>query len=271
MSTPYTYLIGWSHKNKYYYGSKYSKDADPKMLWKNYFTSSVQVKKYRNKYGEPDIIQIRRQFKTSDECRLWEHKVLRRLSVNKREDFLNLTYNMGPRNKENVNRNRKGIGGVPKGSPCPIKGKKACYNPETNKIFYISSIDELPEGFILGGPPKTDAHNLKNSLANKGKKRSIEVRTAMSEARKNKKRGSNNPNSRPVTIDDMDFGSVTDAAEFFGVSRSHIRHYEKYGRFKSEDISFICPHCNKETKSRGNLSRWHLDNCKHKKHDLQWL
>lgn len=269
MSTPYTYLIGWSSENIYYYGAKYGKDADPFMLWKNYFTSSKIVKNYRKKYGEPDIIQIRKEFDCSDRCRLWEHKVLRRMGVKERRDFLNITHNMGPRRTKNVNKGRKGIGGVPKGTIPPVMGKKACYNPKTNKIIFISSIEHLPEGFVMGGPAKTKEHNLKNSLAHKGRKHSDEARLKMSKVRKGKQTGSNNPRSRAVIIENIHFGCVKDAAEHFRVSTDKIGYYEKHGVFGPEPSEYVCPHCNIKTKNRGNLNRWHLDNCKNKKHDHQ--
>ena len=62
---PYTYLIGWTKYNVWYYGSETgfkTKIANPSNLWKTYFTSSKYVKQYREKYGEPDIIEIRKVF-----------------------------------------------------------------------------------------------------------------------------------------------------------------------------------------------------------------
>jgi hypothetical protein len=65
MYQPYTYLIGWSSHNKYYYGVRYSKKASPSEFWLTYFTSSNEVKKFREAHGEPDIIQIRKTFSDS--------------------------------------------------------------------------------------------------------------------------------------------------------------------------------------------------------------
>lgn len=86
---PYTYLIGWSKTNIYYYGVRYSKHCNPADLWKTYFTSSKVVKQYVLQYGDPDIIQIRRVFKNSNEARVWEEKVLKRIKASTRNDFLN--------------------------------------------------------------------------------------------------------------------------------------------------------------------------------------
>jgi hypothetical protein len=89
--TPYTYLIGWSKHNKYYYGRRTAKKCHPSELWVKYFTSSHQVYKFRQIYGEPDIIQIRRTFDSIVKCCSWEEKVLARLNVKDNSTWLNLT------------------------------------------------------------------------------------------------------------------------------------------------------------------------------------
>lgn len=76
---PFTYLIGWTAHNLYYYGSKYGKGANPSCLWTTYFTSSNKVQYIREQYGEPDVIQIRKTFKTSKECTAFEYGVLKRI------------------------------------------------------------------------------------------------------------------------------------------------------------------------------------------------
>lgn len=86
---PYTYLIGWSKENIWYYGVRYSYNCNPNDLWKSYFTSSKHVKKFRKEYGEPDIIQVRRIFNSKESAIQWEHKVLRRMKVALSENWLN--------------------------------------------------------------------------------------------------------------------------------------------------------------------------------------
>lgn len=87
---PYTYLIGWKYLNKFYYGVRYAKDCDPSDLWSKYYTSSNIVKSFCKKYGNPDIIDIRKTFDNQQEARLYEEKVLRRLDCAGRDDFLNV-------------------------------------------------------------------------------------------------------------------------------------------------------------------------------------
>lgn len=87
---PYTYLIGWSSLNKWYYGVEYSlktKIANPRNLWVRYFTSSRIVENFRNVYGEPDVIQVRKTFSTGtdlekmESAATWEKKVLSRINL----------------------------------------------------------------------------------------------------------------------------------------------------------------------------------------------
>jgi hypothetical protein len=86
---PYTYLVGWSAHNKYYYGVRFGKKCHPDDFWKKYFTSSDKVKQFRINHGEPDIIEIRKTFKTQNSARIWEKKVLKRLDVLNEEKWLN--------------------------------------------------------------------------------------------------------------------------------------------------------------------------------------
>lgn len=86
----YTYLIGWSKFNIWYYGAKYGKNADPSTFWINYFTSSKHVKKFVAENGQPDIIQIRKVFGDNpNQCIDWEHRVLKRIKVIKLKNWLN--------------------------------------------------------------------------------------------------------------------------------------------------------------------------------------
>ncbi len=78
---PYTYLIGWSKLNVWYYGVRYAKNCNPSELWKTYFTSSKHVQTFRKLNGEPDIIIPRKIFNNKYKARKWETKVLQRMKV----------------------------------------------------------------------------------------------------------------------------------------------------------------------------------------------
>lgn len=94
---PYTYLIHHIPTNQYYYGGKWSKDADPNKFWVNYFTSSKLVHELINRYGEHSFtIKIRKLFKTPEECRRWEKNVLKRLRVWQNPAWINLSCGSPP-------------------------------------------------------------------------------------------------------------------------------------------------------------------------------
>lgn len=90
----YTYLIGWSNLNTWYYGVRYARGCSPSDLWTTYFTSSTFVKNQRKLYGEPDVISVRKQFgEDSYNAKLWEDRVLARLGVIKDCKWLNQSNN----------------------------------------------------------------------------------------------------------------------------------------------------------------------------------
>lgn len=91
---PYTYLVGWSSLNKYYYGVEYKNSsrhgrANPSNLWVTYFTSSKTIQYMRVKYGEPDIIEIRKTFTDNHKAVAWEKKVLKKLKVLESDMWIN--------------------------------------------------------------------------------------------------------------------------------------------------------------------------------------
>jgi hypothetical protein len=67
----------------------YESGCHPDELWKTYFTSSKHVADFRKKYGEPDIIQIRRTFLNADDCCKWEARVITRLKLCSNSKWLN--------------------------------------------------------------------------------------------------------------------------------------------------------------------------------------
>ena len=88
---PYTYLIGWSSLDLYYYGRRTAVGCHPSDFFETYFTSSIEVESYVSEYGRPDIVQIRRTFTSSEDCCEWECTVLRRLDAKNNFRFLNKT------------------------------------------------------------------------------------------------------------------------------------------------------------------------------------
>lgn len=95
--TPYTYLIGWSQLGIYYYGVRHAKKdktlyesgCHPDELMVTYFTSCKKVPEICEANGNPDIVQIRKTFDNAEAALLWEEKVLRRLHVLQKDNWLN--------------------------------------------------------------------------------------------------------------------------------------------------------------------------------------
>lgn len=85
----FTYLIGWSALDKWYYGARYSKKCAPEDLWTTYFTSSERVAAMRAEHGEPDVVEIRQIFAIPEDALNWEVRVLKRLKVLKNDKWLN--------------------------------------------------------------------------------------------------------------------------------------------------------------------------------------
>jgi len=88
-NTPFTYLIGWSALNKWYYGCRYRKGCHPTDLWTTYFTSSDEVKQFRREHGEPDVIQVRHVFSANQQAKLWESRVQTAIPRTSRIHWLN--------------------------------------------------------------------------------------------------------------------------------------------------------------------------------------
>src|SRR6266566_1488454 len=89
MNLPYTYLIGWTNLNKWYYGCRIAKNCHPSDLWNPYKTSSKHVKSFIKEHGEPDIIKVRKTFTSVNECRKWEATVLKKMNAVKNNNWFN--------------------------------------------------------------------------------------------------------------------------------------------------------------------------------------
>jgi hypothetical protein len=89
----YTYLIGWSDLDKWYYGVRYARDCHVSELWTTYFTSSSHVHKFMSEHGQPDVVLIRQTFTDPGLARRWESKVLRRIGAVHSSKWLNKTDN----------------------------------------------------------------------------------------------------------------------------------------------------------------------------------
>lgn len=172
--SPYTYLIGWSGLDRWYYGVRHSEKADPTELWKTYFTSSNVVKQFCEENGEPDVVIVRKVFADADKARTWEHRVLQRLNVRGSDRWLNQCDNLFPFNSTNkaymkTPEYRKKISEANKGRVPWNKGRTGVqkFGPRS-----AESIEKSRAGHL--GSKRSEATKRNISAALKGKPQSAE-------------------------------------------------------------------------------------------------
>ena len=159
---PFTYLLKHIPTNKYYYGVRFKKGCHPNDLWTKYFTSSKKVKGLIKRYGKKSFIfEIRKTFKTPQQAINWENKVLKRMKVIYRNDFLNLT--------NNKSIDPKYLSKIMSGKRNNFYGKK--HTKESIKKMRLAS---LGKNNAMYGKPRTEEVKQKLRLANLGKKYSKE-------------------------------------------------------------------------------------------------
>jgi hypothetical protein len=158
---PYTYLIGWTSIDKWYYGVEYAKNekktANPQNLWKTYFTSSNYVEEMRKEYGDPDIIQVRKTFDCPKKALEWELKVLKKMNVITNKKFIN-------KHTGNKFESQKGI---PK--------------PESMKR---KTSERMLGNTVWSGRKHKEETKVKIKNSNKNKLRSVETKRKCSESAK---------------------------------------------------------------------------------------
>lgn len=196
---PYTYLIGWSSHNKWYYGVRYSRKSNPKELWKTYFTSSKHVKNYRQIFGDPDIIEIRKTFDCAENAQKWESKVLKKMKVVESDNWLNKTDNQSisvvdclvGAKKPKSNKMRQKLSETKKGTKLSEETKEKISKTTKGRIGSWKG-KTLP----CSAKEKLSCHG-KKLVGDKnpffGKKHSEETKKKISESRKNKNSGSSHP------------------------------------------------------------------------------
>ncbi len=94
---PYTYFLYHKPTGLKYYGSKTASknrnknlNADPKLLWTHYFSSSKDVKLLIEQYGlESFKAVVHKTFTSASDAIEYEEKVLRYFKVTERKDWIN--------------------------------------------------------------------------------------------------------------------------------------------------------------------------------------
>lgn len=242
--TPYTYLIGWTTKDKWYYGVRYAKKhkclydsgCHPDEFWVTYFTSSKVVEDCISEYGNPDVIQIRKTFVDEESATSWERKVLQKMDVIHSEKWIN------------------------EGNGTAIRTDSIA---NTGKLFWndgtvnIRSAECPGEGWVRG-MFLTEEQRMERSNRMAGKNNHFHGKKHTDELKQKHRirmSGEKNPfygKKRPDHSEKMKVamkGRVVTQEHRDNISRSH-------------NVVYTCPHCGK---SGGRMMlRWHFDKCKNK-------
>lgn len=230
MIEAYTYLIGWTKKNTYYYGVRFAKGCDPDELFKTYFTSSKHVKRFVEENGLPDLMQVRRRFTSKDQGRLWETKVLQRMDVVNRSDFLNKTDNISI-------------------SPdAALRGSKSSKPFKANDPRY----EIMRQNGIMSQQnrePDQNAKYLEKARLALEKDRSINPQKYKEKTKRAGKRVSETVKRK------IEEGTYSNAG--WVTSEQGKRMAEK------NNSQADCPHCGKRGQLRA-MKRWHFNRCKQK-------
>ena len=177
----------------------------------------------RTLYGEPDIIEIRRIFDCSEKAKNWEYKVLRRMKVIEKSEWLN--ENIGtPPIMRGKNHPRYGVTTL-------SQKQKDSLSKQTviNGITYSSRIEAAKK---LGVNRNTITKWVKNGgiplNPNERFKKAIER------------------NKIKTTINDIEFSSRVEAAKYYNVTATTIINWIKNGGYSYDS---------EETKRKRNLQR----------------
>lgn len=177
----YTYLIGWSKHDVWYYGSRGANKLEPmKDIMKKYFTSSQLVENFIIKEGPPDIIKIHKLFDSYIDAKRHEGRFLRRVNAANNIRFLNKSnntwpsesYKRTPQHRQLLSERAKLAALIRKerGLPGPNKGKK------------------LNGNYVFPKPWITNSWRI-------GKKWSNEIKEKISASNKGKNTGKSRPHT----------------------------------------------------------------------------
>ena len=181
----YTYLIGWTEHDTWYYGVRTANKHEPeKDLWVHYFTSSKQVTKFRELHDEPDVIRIDETFDDKEKAIEFEVQKLNEFDVLNESKWLNRSIGglIGPGilgEKLSESHKRK-IGESNKGRISPTKGKKL----PPRSLEHSERISKALKGRKC--KPFSDEHKKKISEARTGIPRPEITKRKMSISKKGK-------------------------------------------------------------------------------------
>lgn len=230
---PYVYYIQCMPTGQKYIGCKYGKKtADPETFWKDYYTSSSAVHRLIEEYGADAFnVSIRKVFETVEECQDYETRLLTRLNVKKRKDFLNRHNN----DWSHVDRKTARRSAPPK-----------MWITDGTKDRMINISETVPAGWNLG-----------RTTGKSYGKRNEEFREKMREIRLRQP---------PPSAETRALWSQQRAGVPRGPMSEETKNKLRKPKSTTENMkgpkqTIKCPHCDL-VGSVSNMKRWHFDNCK---------
>ena len=298
---PYTYLIGWSSLNKFYYGVQYGSKANPSNLWNSYFTSSKYVKEFRELYGEPDIIQVRKTFETKEQAIQYEFKVIKRLNCVRSEQWLNRSlagqkfYNdhCSDEHKQKISLSKQNITSETKNKiSIANTGKIRSNEFKANLSVIRTGQTSGMRGKILSTETKlkmsiakqniTEETRKKYSISATGRKHTNETKLKISESSQNKiftdehrknigiaskGRIHSEKTKQKISISNTGKSHSEETKQKMSLVQKGLPKSEEAKNKMSDTAKkrkkFECPYCQKLV-TKNMLSRWHNANCKSK-------
>ena len=251
MFIPYVYKIGWLIHNKFYIGSQYGyklKIANPNNLWITYFTSSKRVSEFRNKFGEPDIIEIlytNEKFELSEEERAkdvlaMERMLLKTNNVKISESFLNKSDTFCFRANDDISNEKRSATQKRKYEKDPeyrqkiSKGVRASREKDPTIGKRIKATRESNGGYVYSEEIKEKMSKSAKIRANtdEGKERMKMAALSLKETL------SNDPDRKTEIYEKVASGTR-------GIKREKVE----------------CPNCG-QSGALNVMVRWHFDNCR---------
>ena len=256
----YTYLIGWSYLDQWYYGVRTTQNRKIEFDVIIYYpTSSNYVKGMIKEHGNPDVIHIDKTFKLKEEAKAYEYKVLQEHQVRKNNWWINKNDLFAPpimKGKDNFMFGKKGkdspnygnkhtiiekekMSLAKIGKNNPMFGKKGKDSPNYGKKATLETkkkqsksqkgkiiTKETREKMSLShmGNKHTNDTIQKISLSNTGKTISTKDRNRLLYYSNSKK--------KKVIINNTIYESITEAAEKNNVTRQTIQYWIKKGKAK---------------------------------------
>lgn len=100
MTIPFTYYLVHQPSGRKYYGVRYKKNCDPSDIWTVYFSSSPEVHRLIKEDGADSFtVQVRKVFSDVEAAKEWEYRVLQRLKVTGKSEWINRSCGKAPSTK----------------------------------------------------------------------------------------------------------------------------------------------------------------------------